>query len=157
MSGTETPEEAKVKPRSAKPFDSESGRKAAMASVASRRAKAKARAETAEENALTARQRLGVALSKLTQREWDAKVKAAKAHELVRFLDQAFGRPTDAEPDKPEDTGLAALTKDQRAALRAMLTQDEPLPGDPVPQEIHAREPEQEDPPPPRASESRES
>ena len=102
---------------------------AASRSAASRRAKKEQREEAATENALTARQRLGVSLSKLTQAQWDEKVKAAKATELVRFLDQAFGRPSEAEDDAPKDEGLAQLTKDQRATLRAMLLEDEAAEG----------------------------
>lgn len=131
-----------------RPWTPEEQREAARKGVEARQAKAQARKDTAEENALTARQRLGVALSKLTQREWDAKVKAAKAHELVRFLDQAFGRPTDAEPDKPTDEGLSALTKDQRATLRAMLESEEDPPQEAAQSHAHDNPTEAEPPPP---------
>jgi hypothetical protein len=50
-------------------------------------------------------------------------VKKAKPTELVRFADQAFGRPQDAEPDSPIDPELAALTREQRALLREWLMQ----------------------------------
>lgn len=122
---------ANAKPRSAKPFTSETAREAGKASAAARRAKAEARTEAAEQNALTFRQRLGVSLSKLTQTDLDARVKQARPSELVRFADQAFGKPTEAEADTPKDEGLAALTREQRATLRAMLLEgDESAPSE---------------------------
>jgi hypothetical protein len=96
---------------------SEMGRR----SGAARREKKQQREEHAEENALTFRQRLGVSLSKLTQRELDQRVRDARPSELVRFADQAFGKPLPAEDDVPEDQGLASLTREQRAVLRQML------------------------------------
>jgi hypothetical protein len=51
-------------------------------------------------------------------------VKEAKPAELVRFADQAFGRPTEADAEKPADPGIAAMTRDQRAALREAISID---------------------------------
>lgn len=66
-----------------------------------------------------------MSLSKLSQPELD-QVIAGLAHRgnanaLARLADQAFGRPLPAEEDKPEDEGLAALTREERAVLRQML------------------------------------
>jgi hypothetical protein len=92
-----------------------------------RREKKIQRESAASENALTARQKLGVAISKLTQKDWDTKVTQARPTELVRFLDQAFGRPQDAEPDEPQDDALTALTREQRAVVMQALEQgDDP-------------------------------
>ena len=101
-----------------------------------RRAKALARQESAEQNALTFRQRLGVSLSKLSQPELDQVVSGlahrGNANALARLADQAFGKPLPAEEDKPEDEGLAALTREERAVLRQML--EDGLPDEPAPQ-----------------------
>lgn len=108
------------------PFsDPEKAREASRKGVEARRENAARRADRAEENALTFRQRLGVSLSKLTQAQLDQRVKDAKPSELVRFADQAFGRPVQAEDDTPKDAGLAELTREQRATLRAMLLSEE--------------------------------
>jgi hypothetical protein len=53
-------------------------------------------------------------------------VKEARTPELVRLLDQAFGRPQEAEEDRPEDPGLAALTREQRAIVRQWLLDGTP-------------------------------
>ena len=114
-----------ARPRSGRPFDSESAKKAAQASAEARRAKRAAREQTAEANALTFRQRLGVSLSRLTQEELD-EVVAGLAHRgnaaaLARLADQAFGRPTEAEADQPTDPGLEGLTREQRGVLLSAL------------------------------------
>ena len=101
-----------------------------------RRAKALARQESAEQNALTFRQRLGVSLSKLSQPELDQVVSGlahrGNANALARLADQAFGKPLPAEEDVPGDEGLASLTREERAVLRQMLEEgfktDEPDP-----------------------------
>lgn len=99
----------------------EMGRRSGQA----RREKAAARAEAAEQDALTFRQRLGVSLSKLSQNELDQRVKDARPSELVRFADQAFGKPLEAEEDKPEDDLLAVLTREQRAVIRSWVEEME--------------------------------
>jgi DNA-binding NarL/FixJ family response regulator len=93
-----------------------------------RRAKKAEREELTQESALTFRQRVGVSLSKLTQRELDTAVKSlansGRANDvgaLARLADQAFGRPLPAEEDVPGDEGLASLTREERAVLRQML------------------------------------
>lgn len=95
-----------------------------------RREKKLQREERAQENALTFRQRLGVSLSKLGQREPDQVVaklaQRGNAAALARLADQAFGRPTEAEQDARSDAGLAALTRDERAQLRAILEGPDP-------------------------------
>jgi hypothetical protein len=40
---------------------------------------------------------------------------------LVRLADQAFGKPTQADDEWPGDEGLATLTREERATLRAIL------------------------------------
>ena len=85
---------------------------------------------------MTFRQRLGVSLSKLSQPELDQVVSGlahrGNANALARLADQAFGKPLPAEEDKPEDEGLAALTREERAVLRQML--EDGLPDEPAPQ-----------------------
>jgi hypothetical protein len=97
-----------------------------------RREKAARRAEDAEHNALTFRQRLGVSLSKLTQRDLDERVRTARSAELVRFADQAFGRPKEAEEDVAQDDILEGLTREQRAVVRQMLLDNEVGIGEPT-------------------------
>ena len=74
---------------------------------------------------MTFRQRLGVSLSKLSQPELDQVVSElahrGNANALARLADQAFGKPLPADEDKPEDEGLASLTREERAVLRQML------------------------------------
>jgi hypothetical protein len=98
-----------------------------------RRARKRHREEQAEENALTVRQRIGVALSRLTQEELDALVHRAVQRGDVRALaqlaDQAFGKPPPAEEENPTDTSLADLTREQRTALWAWLDELDELPG----------------------------
>ena len=53
---------------------------------------------------------------------------------LARLADQAFGKPEPGGEDKPTDPGLADMSRDQLAALRAaLLNEDEGVPegGDP--------------------------
>jgi hypothetical protein len=90
------------------------------------------RAEQAAQDALTVRQRLAVALSsQLTVQDWEDVVKHARDHgrtaDLARLADQAFGRPSEQDADKPQDPGLAGLTRDQRAVLMAALEEDAEL------------------------------
>jgi hypothetical protein len=94
------------------------------------REKAAKRAEQAEQNALTFRQRLGVSLSKLTQEDLDALVRGAarsgQAHNaLSRLADQAFGKPQEAEEDAPQDDMLACLTREQRAVMQSWLEENQ--------------------------------
>jgi hypothetical protein len=94
-----------------------------------RREKKAQREEQAQENALTVRQRLAVALSaELTVEDWRAVVRAARqagrTADLARLTDQAFGRPSEQDEDKPQDDLLAGLTRDQRAVLRAALEEE---------------------------------
>jgi hypothetical protein len=70
-------------------------------------------------------QRLGVSLSKLSQKELDQRVKDARPTELVRFADQAFGKPIEAEEDTATDDLLAGLTREQRAVMRSWLEDTE--------------------------------
>src|SRR5262245_56036602 len=93
-----------------------------------RRAKAAEREEHRRQDALTVRQRLGVALqAELTVEDWRGVIGAARAAgnvtALARLADQAFGRPQDAEPEEPEDLGLASLTRGQLVVLLEMLDQ----------------------------------
>src|SRR6188508_1349978 len=90
-----------------------------------RREKKMQRDLRAQENALTVRQKIGVALSKLTQAELDEMVSRlahrGNANALARLADQAFGKPLPVEEEIPEDEDLSALTREQRAVLRQML------------------------------------
>jgi hypothetical protein len=91
-----------------------------------RRARAAEREEHRRQDALTVRQRLGVALqAELTVEDWRGVIGAARAagnvSALARLADQAFGRPQDAEPEEPEDLGLSALSREQLAVLLEML------------------------------------
>jgi hypothetical protein len=75
---------------------------------------------------LTVRQRLGVALqAELSIADWRGVIGAARAagnvNALARLADQAFGRPQDAEPEEPEELGLASLTRGQLVVLMEML------------------------------------
>lgn len=101
-------------------------REAARRSAAARSAKARAKAEAAEAGAIdgarTFRQRLGVALSKLEQKELDAVVsrmaKAGNANALARLADQAFGRPNEQD-EAPSQSQLAGLSRDELSAVLA--------------------------------------
>lgn len=145
---TQTEEKPNPEGRQGKgrPWTAEEQREASRKGVAARKEKQQARTDRAEENALTFRQRLGVSLSKLTQSELDKRVKEARPTELVRFADQAFGKPMPAEGDEPKDAELAELSREQRASLRAFLEGDEPSASDagdtptPASDEPHARE-----------------
>jgi hypothetical protein len=107
---------------------SEMGRRSGEA----RRAKKMQRERDASDNALTVRQRIGVALSRLTQEELDTMVRGlaqrGNAHALARLADQAFGPPQPAEEDRPSDASLADLTREQRAALWAWLDELDEVP-----------------------------
>jgi hypothetical protein len=116
-----------------------------------RREKKIKREETAAENALTVRQKVGVALSRLTQREWDAVVKGATVAQRVALMNQAFGTPTQAEEDKPQDEGLAALTREQRAVLMEALDKAEDAPPQDDPPSSAQLEPLVSESPGPRA------
>jgi hypothetical protein len=91
-----------------------------------RRAKAAEREEHRRQDALTVRQRLGVALqAELTVEDWRGVIGAARAagnvNALARLADQAFGRPQDAEFEEPEGLGLASLSRGQLVVLLEML------------------------------------
>jgi hypothetical protein len=110
------------------PFGGLGASEAAQRSAERRAIKAEERRAEAADNALTFRQRLGVALSRLSQRDLDAVIqglaKSGKPQDintLARLADQAFGKPQDAEEDSPIDPELAALTREQRALLREWL------------------------------------
>jgi hypothetical protein len=100
---------------------SEMGRRSGEA----RRAKKLQREQSAQDNALTFRQRLGVSLSKLSQAELDHVVSGlahrGNANALARLADQAFGKPLPAEEDVPREEGLASLTREELAVLRQVL------------------------------------
>jgi hypothetical protein len=40
------------------------------------------------------------------------------------LADQAFGKPQEAEEDKPEDDILAGLTREQRAVIRSFIEEN---------------------------------
>jgi hypothetical protein len=131
VKATETGEaEGAERGRKATQFTPETAREMASRSAASRRAKAEAREQNAEADARTFRQRLGVSLSKLGQKDLDGVVtalaKAGNANALARLADQAFGKPQVAEADAPTDADLAGLSREQRATLRAMLEGADP-------------------------------
>ena len=127
----------------------EASRRAAEA----RRVKARARHEAnvaSEANASRSfRQRLGVALSKLTQEELDAVVArlahAGNANALARLADQAFGRPSEQDDANQGNmsAGLATLSRDELAATLAGL---DALPEATARPSVHA--PAREDHPP---------
>jgi hypothetical protein len=95
-----------------------------------RREKKRKREKAAEAAALTSRQKAGIALASRTQKDWDDLVmalwhgalagKTPAVNALVRLLDQAYGRPTEAEPDAPSD-GLEGMTAAELAAERARV------------------------------------
>jgi hypothetical protein len=114
------------------PFGGLSAQEAAERSATVRKAKAEEREQEATENALTFRQRLGVSLSKLSQKELDSVVKTlaqsntpAAINTLAKLADQSFGRPQEAEPDEPLDPVYAGLTREQRAVLRDALQRED--------------------------------
>ena len=88
---------------------------------------------------LTARQRLGLGLSKLTQEQLDAVVQrlatdaaagdTKAVHAIVRLLDQSFGRAGQEEPADPRSTDekpWEEWTEAERASYRqALLAQRE--------------------------------
>jgi hypothetical protein len=74
----------------------------------------------------------------LTQEELDTLVQGlaqrGNAHALARLADQAFGPPQPAEEDRPSDSSLADLTREQRAALWAWLDELDHVPETEEPQ-----------------------
>lgn len=108
-------------------------------SGAARRARAAERAAAEADAAQTFRQRLGVSLSRLTQDELDAAVRAmaqqagkglpSALSALGRAADQAFGKPAPEEED-PQGEELT-LTRAQRSALIARILEEERLDGKP--------------------------
>lgn len=112
-------------------------------SAAARRERAAQRAQEELDATRTFRQRLGIALSRLTQEELDAAVKAmateaskggkpAAMGALARIADQAFGKPLPEEgedPDAGED--VRKLSRAQRSALIAQLLEEQELDGKP--------------------------
>lgn len=97
-----------------------------------RRARREQEADTAT---LTARQRFGVALSKLTQAQLDAVVQkladdaaagdTRAVQALARLADQAFGKAQHEEAEEQDDgADFEKLTRAQRAALIAHLLEE---------------------------------
>lgn len=112
-------------------------------SAAARRARAAERAQQDDDAALTFRQRLGISLSRLSQEELDAAVKAmaveatkggkpAAMGALARMADQAFGKPAPEEEEQGEGDEVRKLTRSQRSALIAMLMEEERAQREPV-------------------------
>ena len=155
MIATEDTEKPPARERKAKGFDSEGARKAQAASAAARRRKRQEREQAAEQSALTFRQRLGVSLSRLSQEDLDQAVqglvKRGQAQALAQLANQAFGKPTEAEPDAPTDPTLSDLTREQRAAFRAMLEEEGDDPRDAVLALDNENEPAEPTPHPPNA------
>lgn len=106
---------------------------AARRAVATRRERAaEAESTTPESSAVTARQRLGQVIAETTTAQWRQIWKDASTHAKVRLLDQAYGKPQDAEDDDtPEGSIYEGLTREQRAAMRAIL-EGEPIPDTPT-------------------------
>jgi VanW like protein len=83
---------------------------------------------------LSFRERLGISLQQLTQEELDAVVKRMagqamngeerSAHVLARMADQAFGRTPTAPPSEEGEETLESMTRERRAALRAVLLEE---------------------------------
>ena len=134
MSESEQDVDAPVQGRTAGPFGGLTPSEAGKASAQARRERRTQREEAAEIAGLTVRQRLGLSLSKLTQAQLDAVVaglaeQAAKGdaravHALARLTDQAFGRSAPAVDEDEGVEGWDNLTREQRAALRARLTEE---------------------------------
>ena len=92
--------------------------------AAERRREKAEHARSTDAALLTARQRLGAVIAETTTQEWRTLWKGATPQAKVRLMDQAFGRPTEAEPppEVHDDMG-ASLTREQRAQLIAELEQ----------------------------------
>jgi hypothetical protein len=114
------------------PFGGLTASEAAYRRAEAARERRKQAEQDAQNARLTARDRFGVALSKIAQSDLDevvqAMVKEAKAGKpqaiaaLARMADQAFGRPTPAEGEEPEAEGDARkLTREERSELIAMM------------------------------------
>ena len=91
-----------------------------------RRAKKLQREQRAQDAALTFRERLGVALSRLEQDDLDQLVgklaKAGNANALARLADQAFGRPSEQDDaGDAQRSGLSGMSRDQLASTLAEL------------------------------------
>ncbi len=139
--GTKASEPAEAsKPRSRTLRHGVDAAEAGRRSGAARRARAAERAAADADAATTFRQRLGVSLSRLSQDELDAAVKAmateatkggkpAAMTALAKMADQAFGKPAPEEEDPPGDE--LTLTRAQRSALIARILEEEDLDGKP--------------------------
>ena len=132
-SGSERASDGRATPargRNSTSFTTESAREAAQASARVRRENKLRREQRAHENATTVREKVGVALSKLSQHDWDETVRRATVNQRVALMNQAFGAPQPAEEDVPREGGLASLTREELAALLQMLEEglnlDEP-------------------------------
>lgn len=103
-------------------------------SALKRRERKAEREAQADAKHLTFRQRLGVALSQLTQKELDELVKemarragqgdARSIHALARLADQSFGRAQVEQPETDTDSAdklWQEMTPAERAAYRAEL------------------------------------
>ena len=140
VSASETAQESSEAPQAR--FGSLTPQEAAQRASLARQQKAAARQASAEESALTVRQRVGVALSKLSQRDWDETVKHASVPQRVALMNQAFGQPQPAEPEPASEGAFSALSREERAELLRQLESVQALPEAPreAPREA-AREP----------------
>lgn len=136
-------------------------REMALRSAASRRARAAERAAQDAQAATTFRQRVGIALSRLSQDELDKAVKglaadgkAASLRALGALADQAFGKPAPEEEEQGGDDDVRALTRAQRSALIAELLREEEEQRRPSGE---AADPRDDAPPPPAPPHPREA
>lgn len=134
---TETQREDEGSADAARPFGGLTPSEASARAAEARRQRREDREDQERHAATTFRQRVGVSLSRLEQDELDALVKAlAKAKSpgatgaLTRLADQAFGRPLEGEEDAAAGLLFEGTTREQRAAIRAIL-EDEPIPDSP--------------------------
>lgn len=133
--GEEKQVEQVASPRRDTRFTPESARKAALRRAEVVRERNERAAEELASQRLTARQRLGLALSKLSQDDLDAVITQLAAdakkgdtkaiHALARLLDQSFGRAVpEAAPSKEEALDWAAMSPAQQSAYLAALVHE---------------------------------
>lgn len=130
----ETQGEETTKMKRGRTFTDEDRARAALARSEQARRRREAKEQLVSTTGLTSRQRVALALSKVTQEDMDAVINQlvldAKAgevksiHALARLMDQSFGRAREEEaPDGREvaEKQWAEMTPAEKAAIRANL------------------------------------
>ena len=119
------------------PFGGLSAKEASLRAVAVRRERAAQRMQESADTQRTFRQRLALALTRLSQTELDQAVRAlaqsgrgSDIGTLARLADQAFGRPQDAGEGEESD-GMPGTREERAAVWDALVRRTGGAGGDP--------------------------